>query len=100
MADPIVVTIQPTAEFVYAPNQFYDVYYAFPEVLLVSSTQTPYISAAQTLLGLGYDATRKLFMRRRGVSINQLNYTIGNAAELGVEYEQQPPPQGRAGFVT
>jgi hypothetical protein len=95
----VVVHIQHTDEVTYAPNQYYNVYYAFPEVLLAGPTQTPYIAAAQALLALGYDPNRKLLMRRRGVDVNQLAYTIHYASQLGAEDEQQPPPVGRTGEV-
>jgi len=95
MADPVVVHIQHTDEVTYEPNQYYYVYYGFPEVLLAGPTQTPYIDAANALLALGYDPGRRLFMRRRGVDVNQLNYSILQASQLEIEDEQQPPPQGR-----
>jgi hypothetical protein len=96
MTEPVVIHIQHSDEFSYEPNQYYYVYYGYPPTLLLGPTQTPYISAAQELIALGYDPNRKLLMRRRGVNVNQLNYTIHYASMLGVEDEQQPDPAAQS----
>jgi hypothetical protein len=82
MADPVVVHIQPVSEFDYARDEYLAFVY---NRFLLGPTETPYRDTANALLALGYDPDRQLFMRRRGVDVNQLNYTIGEAAELVVE---------------
>lgn len=97
MPDPVVVTIQPVSEF----DPFRDEYYAFIyNRLLLGPTTTPYIDTARALLTLSFDPDRLLLMRRRGVDVNQLSYTIRNAALLEVENQSNPPflyPLGQDG---
>jgi hypothetical protein len=94
--DPVVVIIQPVSEFGARGT-----YYAFVyNTLLLGPTDTPYIDTAVRLLTMGFDPARLLFMRRRGVSVNQLSYTIGEAAVLEVEDQSNPPflyPLGQDG---
>ena len=97
MADPVVVTIQPASETDPARDEYYAFVYNAP---LLGPTETPYIDTAIELLALGYDPARLLFMRRRGVDVNQLAYTIGQAAQLEVEDQANPPflyPLGQDG---
>ena len=97
MADPVVVIIQPANEF--DPNR--DEYNAFIyNQFLLGPTETPYTDTARELISLGYDPARLLFMRRRGVDVNQLSYTIGEAAALEVEDQSNTPfiyPLGQDG---
>jgi hypothetical protein len=86
MAPPLVIHIQPVeTEFLVD----YLVYLG--PTLLLGPTPTPYIDAARELLSLGYDPARKLLMRRRGVNVNQLEYLLEYAAELGAENQANPP---------
>jgi hypothetical protein len=85
MAEPVVIHIQPADEGML----YYNVYLG--QRFLLGPTRTPYIDSANTLIGLGYDPYRKLFMRRRGVDVNQLSYLIAVAAELGEENQFNPP---------
>ena len=85
MTEPIVIHIQPVDERLVD----YDVYLG--PILLLGPTPTPYIDAANRLLFLGYDPERRLFMRRRGVDVNQLNYELEEAALLGAEDQQIIP---------
>jgi hypothetical protein len=94
MAAPLVVHIQPVGP----QHNVYDAF-VFNRFLL-GPTRTPYIDTANVLLNLGYDPYRQLFMRRRGVNVNQMNYTLIQAATLGVEDERNPPflyPLGQDG---
>lgn len=85
--DPLVIHIQPV-EHVHLIR--YLVY--FGSVLLIADpTPTPYIDSANLLLSLGYSGGRQLFMRRRGVNVNQLAYTLAEAARLEVENQANPP---------
>ena len=97
MADPIVVHIEPVSE----ADLDRDSYNAFIyNVFLLGPTDTPYTDTANRLLYLGYDPDRRLLMRRRGVDVNQLAYTVGQAAALVVEDQSNPPflyPLGQDG---
>lgn len=85
MAEPLVIHIQPVDAALVD-------YLAFlGPTLLVGPTPTPYISSANELISLGFDPSRKLYMRRRGVDVNQLSYTLGVAARLEVEDQENPP---------
>lgn len=97
MADPVVVHIQPATEADFNRVNYYAFIY---NTLLLGPTGTPYIDTANKLLALGYDPDRRLLMRRRGVDVNQLNYTIGEAAALEFEDQSNPPvlyPLGQDG---
>lgn len=97
MADPVIVHIQPASE----SDTGRDEYFAFVyNALLLGPTETPYIDTANRLLALGFDPYRRLLMRRRGVDVNQLDYTIRQAALLEVEDQSNPPflyPLGQDG---
>jgi hypothetical protein len=83
--EPIVIHIQPFDAFLIA-------YYVYlGPTLLLGPTTTPMRDAARELLFLGYDPERLLFMRRRGVNVNQLVYEIGDAADLNFEWQANPP---------
>jgi hypothetical protein len=86
--DPVVVFIEPAFE--HDERRIY--YFAFVHnTFILGPTLTPYIDTAKYLIGEGVDPDRKLFMRRKGVNVNQLAYTIGHAAELFVEDQANPP---------
>src|SRR5215468_4368306 len=83
----LYVHIQPVSEF----DPLRDEYYAFVyNQLLLGPTETPYTDTARALLALGYDPSLRLIMRRRGVDVNQLNYTLFDAARLEVEDQSNP----------
>jgi hypothetical protein len=87
MTAPYVVHIQPVDQ---TELILYLVYLG--PTLLAGPTATPYIDAAINLLNTpGFDPTVPLIMRRRGVNVNQLNYPLGIAAQLGVENQANPP---------
>lgn len=97
MSDPVVVHIQPASLADYYRVSYFAFIY---NALLLGPTTTPYIDTAIELLALGFDPTRRLLMRRRGVDVNQLSYTIGQAAELEFENQANPPflyPLGQDG---
>ena len=64
---------------------------ALGPAVLLGTTSTPYIDAANALLALGFDPERRLLMRRRGVDVNQLSYELEEAAALGAENQQIIP---------
>jgi hypothetical protein len=82
MADPIVLHIQPVSETDFLRDEYYTFVY---NEFLLGPTETPYIDSARELLARGYDPQRRLFMRRRGVDVNQLDFKLIDAAELEVE---------------
>jgi hypothetical protein len=81
MAEPYVIHIQPVDQNLVDYLSFHG------QQFLLGPTPTPYIDTAILLVGLGFDYNRLLIMRRRGVDVNQLVYTIGEASEL--EFENQ-----------
>jgi hypothetical protein len=86
--DPVVVHIVPSSE-TDERRIFYNAF-IYNEFLL-GPTVTPYTDTARELLARGYDGERQLLMRRKGVDVNQLQYTIEHAAELEIENQANPP---------